>query len=90
MQWHFNRRSAVSYPTGLTINSVCARMTASEICRATLSTIFFEWAAICKLGLERIVSKKLTSNLSVGTVEGLAKNQKSQAPAATRAADGTF
>jgi len=53
-------------------------MTASAICRATLSTIFFEWAAICKLGLEGIISKKANVHLSVGTIEGLAKNQKSQ------------
>ena len=34
--------------------------------------------AVCKLGLEGIVSKKLTSRLSVRAIEGLAENQKSK------------
>ena|SRR6185369_18089725 len=87
MQWHFNRCSAVSYSTGLTINSVCARLTASAISRATLSTIFFECAAICKLGLEGIVSKKLTCIYRWGPSRAWLRIKNPKAPAATRAAE---
>jgi len=82
MQWHFNRCSAVSYSTGLTINSVCARMTASAICRATLST-----AAICKLGLEGIISKKANVHYRSGPSRAWLKIKNPKAPAATRAAE---
>jgi hypothetical protein len=44
--------------------------------------------AVCKLGLEGIVSTGCT--LSLQSVESVDKSQNAKAPAATRAVDGTF
>jgi ATP-dependent DNA ligase len=44
--------------------------------------------AACKLGLEGIVSKRIDAPYRPGSL--LAQDQKSKAPAATRASDGTF
>jgi hypothetical protein len=46
--------------------------------------------AICKLGLEGIVSKKLNASLQVRPVENLDQGQKSEGTRRTRAIDGTF
>ena len=48
------------------------------------------FAAVCKLGLEGIVSKKLTSIHQSGPSKAWLKIKNPKAPAATRAADGTF
>jgi ATP-dependent DNA ligase len=48
------------------------------------------FAAICKLGLEGIVSKKLTSVYRSGPSKAWLKVKNPKAPAATRSADGTF
>ena len=48
------------------------------------------FAAVCKLGLEGIVSKKLDSPYRSRSIEDLGYGQKPKAPAATRAIDGTF
>jgi bifunctional non-homologous end joining protein LigD len=46
--------------------------------------------AICKLGLEGIVSKKLTSVYRSGPSKAWLKVKNPKSPAATRAVDGTF
>jgi ATP-dependent DNA ligase len=46
--------------------------------------------AICKLGLEGIVSKKLDAPYKSGPSKAWLKIKSPKAPAATRAADGTF
>ena len=46
--------------------------------------------AVCKLGLEGIVSKKLTSVYRSGPSRAWRKIKNPKSPAATRAADGTF
>jgi bifunctional non-homologous end joining protein LigD len=46
--------------------------------------------AICKLGLEGMVSKKLDSLYRSGKSKAWIKVESPNAPAATRAADGTF
>jgi bifunctional non-homologous end joining protein LigD len=46
--------------------------------------------AVCKLGLEGIVSKRLTSVYPSGPSRAWLKIKNPKAPAATRAADGTF
>ena len=48
------------------------------------------FAAVCKLGLEGIVSKRLTSVYKSGPSKAWIKVKNPKAPAATRAADGTF
>jgi len=48
------------------------------------------YEAACKLGLEGIVSKKLTSSYRSGPTKSWIKVKNPKAPAATRAADGTF
>jgi len=46
--------------------------------------------AVCKLGLEGIVSKKLSSPYKSGPSKSWIKVKNPNAPAATRALDGTF
>ena len=46
--------------------------------------------AICKLGLEGIVSKKLDAPYKSGQSKAWLKIKNPKAPAATRATDGTF
>jgi len=46
--------------------------------------------AVCKLGLEGIVSKKLDAPYRSGPSKTWIKVKNSEAPAATRAIDGTF
>jgi ATP-dependent DNA ligase len=46
--------------------------------------------AICKLGLEGIVSKKLTSVYRSGPSKAWLKIKNPKAPASTRVIDGTF
>jgi len=46
--------------------------------------------AVCKLGLEGIVSKKLSSPYKSGPSKSWIKVKNPNAPAATRAQDGTF
>jgi hypothetical protein len=46
--------------------------------------------AVCKLGLEGIVSKRLTSVYRSGPSRAWLKIKNQKAPAAARAADGTF
>jgi bifunctional non-homologous end joining protein LigD len=46
--------------------------------------------AVCKLGLEGIVSKKLDAPYKSGPSEAWLKIKNPNAPAATGAADGTF
>jgi bifunctional non-homologous end joining protein LigD len=46
--------------------------------------------AICKLGLEGIVSKKLNAPYESGPLKTWLKIKNPNAPAATRAVDGTF
>ena len=46
--------------------------------------------AICKLGLEGIVSKKLDAPYKSGPSKAWLKIKNPKAPAATRAIDGTF
>jgi bifunctional non-homologous end joining protein LigD len=46
--------------------------------------------AICKLGLESIVSKKLNAPYKSGPSKAWLKIKNPKAPAATRAKDGTF
>jgi ATP-dependent DNA ligase len=46
--------------------------------------------AVCKLGLEGIVSKKLDSPYKSGPSKAWLKIKNPNAPAATRAIDGTF
>jgi bifunctional non-homologous end joining protein LigD len=48
------------------------------------------FAAACKLGLEGIVSKKLDAPYKSGPSKAWLKIKNPKAPAATRAADGTF
>jgi bifunctional non-homologous end joining protein LigD len=48
------------------------------------------FAAVCKLGLEGIVSKKLNAPYKSGPSKAWLKIKNPKAPAATRAADGTF
>jgi bifunctional non-homologous end joining protein LigD len=48
------------------------------------------FAAVCKLGLEGIVSKKLDSHYRSGPSKAWVKVKNPKAPAATRASDGTF
>ena len=45
---------------------------------------------VCKLGLEGIVSKRLTSGYKSAAVKSLDQGQKPKSSAATRAIDGTF
>jgi ATP-dependent DNA ligase len=45
---------------------------------------------VCQLGLEGIVSKRSNVVLSLGAIENLDKVKNPQAPAATRAINGTF
>jgi ATP-dependent DNA ligase len=47
-------------------------------------------SAVCKLGLERIVSKKLKAPYRSGPSRTWIKIKNPKAPAATRAVDGTF
>jgi bifunctional non-homologous end joining protein LigD len=46
--------------------------------------------AVCKLGLEGIVSKKLNAPYKSGPSKAWLKIKNPKAPAATRAVDGTF
>ena len=46
--------------------------------------------AVCKLGLEGIVSKKLDAPYKSGPSKAWLKIKNPNAPAATRAIDGTF
>ena len=46
--------------------------------------------AVCKLGLEGIVSKKLDAPYKSGPSKAWLKIKNPKAPAATRATDGTF
>ena len=46
--------------------------------------------AVCKLGLEGIVSKRLTSVYKSGPSRAWIKVKNPKAPAATRVIDGTF
>jgi bifunctional non-homologous end joining protein LigD len=48
------------------------------------------FAAACNLGLEGIVSKKLDAPYRSGPSKTLIKIKNPKAPAATRAADGSF
>jgi bifunctional non-homologous end joining protein LigD len=48
------------------------------------------YEAVCRLGLEGIVSKKLTSVYRSGPSRAWLKVKNPKAPAATRATDGTF
>ena len=48
------------------------------------------FAAACKLGLEGIVSKKLDASYRSGKSKAWIKVKNPNAPAATRAIDGTF
>jgi bifunctional non-homologous end joining protein LigD len=48
------------------------------------------FGAVCKLGLEGIVSKKLDASYKSGPSKAWLKIKNPRAPAATRAADGTF
>jgi bifunctional non-homologous end joining protein LigD len=48
------------------------------------------FAAVCKLGLEGIVSKKLNAPYRSGPSRTWIKVKNPKAPAATRAVDGTF
>jgi ATP-dependent DNA ligase len=48
------------------------------------------WKAVCKLGLEGIVSKKLDAPYKSGPSKAWLKIKNPKAPAATRAIDGTF
>src|SRR5262245_47137380 len=48
------------------------------------------FAAVCNLGLEGIVSKRLTSVYKSGPSKAWIKIKNPKAPAATRAIDGTF
>jgi ATP-dependent DNA ligase len=48
------------------------------------------YKAVCKLGLEGIVSKKLDAPYRSGPSKAWLKIKNPKAPAATRAADGTF
>ena len=48
------------------------------------------FAAVCKLGLEGIVSKKITSVYKSGPSKAWIKVKNPKSPAATRAIDGTF
>jgi bifunctional non-homologous end joining protein LigD len=48
------------------------------------------FAAVCKLGLEGIVSKKLDAPYKSGPSKAWLKIKNPKAPAATRAVDGTF
>ena len=48
------------------------------------------FAAVCKLGLEGIVSKKLDAPYRSGKSKTWIKVKNPNAPAATRAEDGTF
>jgi bifunctional non-homologous end joining protein LigD len=46
--------------------------------------------AVCKLGLEGVVSKKLDAPYKSGPSKAWLKIKNPKAPAATRALDGTF
>jgi ATP-dependent DNA ligase len=46
--------------------------------------------AVCKLGLEGIVSKKLNAPYKSGPSRAWLKTKNPKAPTATRAVDGTF
>ena len=46
--------------------------------------------AVCKLGLEGIVSKKLDAPYKSGTIEGVVENQKSKRAGSYTRIDGTF
>jgi ATP-dependent DNA ligase len=48
------------------------------------------FAAACQLGLEEIVSKKLNAPYRSGPSKAWIKVKNPNAPAATRAIDGTF
>jgi len=48
------------------------------------------FAAVCQLGLEGIVSKRLNSVYRSGPSKTWLKNQNPKSPAATRVEDGTF
>ena len=48
------------------------------------------FAAVCDLGLEGIVSKKLDAPYRSGPSKAWIKVKNPKAPAATRAQDGTF
>jgi bifunctional non-homologous end joining protein LigD len=48
------------------------------------------FAAVCKHGLEGIVSKKLDAPYRSGRSKSWIKVKNPKAPAATRATDGTF
>jgi ATP-dependent DNA ligase len=48
------------------------------------------WMNACKLGLEGIVSKKLDASYKSGPSKAWLKIKNPEAPAATRALDGTF
>jgi bifunctional non-homologous end joining protein LigD len=48
------------------------------------------WKAVCKLGLEGIVSKKLDAPYKSGPSKAWLKIKNPKAPAATRAIGGTF
>jgi len=48
------------------------------------------FAAVCQLGLEGIVSKRLDAPYKSGPSKAWLKIKNPKAPAATRAADGTF
>jgi ATP-dependent DNA ligase len=48
------------------------------------------FAAVCQLGLEGIVSKKLDAPYRLGPLKTSIKVKNPKAPAATRALEGTF
>jgi bifunctional non-homologous end joining protein LigD len=48
------------------------------------------FAAVCQLGLEGIVSKRLDAPYKSGPSKAWLKIKNPKAPPATRAADGTF
>jgi bifunctional non-homologous end joining protein LigD len=48
------------------------------------------FAAVCKLGLEGIVSKKLSAPYESGNSKSWIKTRNPKAPASTRVSDGTF
>jgi bifunctional non-homologous end joining protein LigD len=48
------------------------------------------FAAVCKLGLEGIVSKKLNAPYKSGPSKAWLKIKNPEAPAATRVIEGTF
>jgi ATP-dependent DNA ligase len=65
----------------------CARRACRLIAEYNRAKMF---QAVCKLGLEGIVSKKLDAPYRSGPSKVWLKIKNPKAPAATRATDGTF